>query len=452
MPKSKLFPSSSVIVTLAALFLVLLATPNDAETPREGLALAAHRERGNRVARRYQAYSKQLGDYHSSLIRALKQTAPEMLGHLQPREPILHGYQVLPRILPDHRAPEKRAPLGAAYSWPWTDHLIDEEQRKILRSQSELAAALESTEEKARAALQSLALAYDNFSRQHRIIDAHIQYNRLWQSAIAANRRHYDRESTLHDHIFEHQKIVERLARTQAAFNRAKFAYGGPDRLAEMTTGLRGREAQLRRRIDEGLNAVNLPEFLEIHESGAEWSVRVPLFTDIEDGAFLAATKNIIERTWRVDEGKKIYRVELDITFLSSDSLYRKGRPANGQKIDIHAHLGRFPRGAAILTTGASTTHVLGNAIVLGPHDLAPKILAHEFGHILGFRDLYVRAYKDLAEDGFQVMEIVADPSDIMAATPQGKVLPSHFLRLIQRATGEPLSPTMASDRPPAAS
>jgi hypothetical protein len=43
-------------------------------------------------------------------------------------------------------------------------------------------------------------------------------------------------------------------------------------------------------------------------------------------------------------------------------------------------------------------------------------VLAHEFGHVLGLRDAYFRGYRDLGADGYQVMEVVADPDDIMGA------------------------------------
>jgi hypothetical protein len=105
-----------------------------------------------------------------------------------------------------------------------------------------------------------------------------------------------------------------------------------------------------------------------------------------------------------------------------------------GQKIDIRHHLERFSSEAAILTTGGRTTHVQRHAIVLGPHPITPHVLAHEFGHILGFRDRYVRGYENLGEHGFRVMEVVADDSDVMAATGYGTVGRRHFVELRHRA------------------
>ncbi len=68
---------------------------------------------------------------------------------------------------------------------------------------------------------------------------------------------------------------------------------------------------------------------------------------------------------------------------------------------------------------------------MLGPHDVAPRTLAHEFGHVLGFPDAYLRGYKDLGVDGFQVLELVPNFEDIMASPGAGSVLVRHFKALI---------------------
>lgn len=431
MPKLQLLRISTAVIAFAALFLLLLTGHNEAEGPRDPLSPPPHIERGNRVAQHYDAYSRQLARYYASLAGALKETAPELLVQLQPREPLLHGYQILPRIMAE-AGPAKYIGVSVAYSWPWTDHLIDEERRVIARLEAELNKTTAMASVQSRAVLQRLALNYRKLTQRHRNLDAHVQYNRLWQAAIAANRQGYDNQTALHDQVLEHQKIVDQLTRVRATFERSNVAGKTPLRLAEMTSSLRARESLLRRRIDQGLGHVNTPDFVNVANSRDEWIIRVPIFTDIEDHKFVAAAKKIIETTWRSADRNYTYRVELNISFLSTDDLYEaQNIPPNGQKLELRRHLKRFPAGGAILTTGALTTHVQDNAIVLGPHELSPRVLAHEFGHILGFRDLYIRGYEDLAEDGFQVMEIVSDPEDIMAATGHGRVLPTHFLQII---------------------
>ena len=69
--------------------------------------------------------------------------------------------------------------------------------------------------------------------------------------------------------------------------------------------------------------------------------------------------------------------------------------------------------------------------IVLGPQGAGPHLLAHEFGHMIGFRDEYFRGYRDLGADGFQVMEVVAEPDDVMGNPGAGWVRRHMFERLI---------------------
>ena len=58
-----------------------------------------------------------------------------------------------------------------------------------------------------------------------------------------------------------------------------------------------------------------------------------------------------------------------------------------------------------------------GDASPSAPMRFSRVCSAHEFGHILGFKDAYFRGYRDLGADGFEVMEVVADVDDIMGAS-----------------------------------
>ena len=57
--------------------------------------------------------------------------------------------------------------------------------------------------------------------------------------------------------------------------------------------------------------------------------------------------------------------------------------------------------------------------------------MAHEFRHILGFIDGYFRGYRNLDGQGYEVVEIVVDPADIMDALTTGKAFPSHLEKLL---------------------
>lgn len=162
------------------------------------------------------------------------------------------------------------------------------------------------------------------------------------------------------------------------------------------------------------------------------WIVHVPFLTDLEDTGFVRSIQRHIERAWHLRSGDDEFRLDLDFKHISAGELYDGGELPHGNQLDIQEHLNLFPTEGAILTTGGAITHVLGRAIVLGPHDIPSRVLAHEFGHILGFKDMYFRGYKDLGKDGFQVMEVAADSQDIMGTPITGAVMRRHYERLIK--------------------
>jgi hypothetical protein len=364
---------------------------------------------------------------------------------LRPSEPIQHGYQILPAILTDPSPQNLVRGRSIGYSWPWTDYLIDREWSEIVRYEADLRRAKTLYGNQNRHILQRLALDFRELSQRQKNIHAHVQYNRFWQAAIAADRAAYDRETALQNEVLERQEILDGLRNMDAAFGRVSVSlkrFQGP--LAEISDDLKRREALLAHRINGATGRIRIPDFVALERRANDWILRVPLNTDIDDQAFVASVKRIIESTWQLRDGTNTFRVEVDISYVATDLLYDASeKPTVGERIDIRRHLRRFPSGAAILTTGTITTHVQDYAIVLGPHAITPNVLAHEFGHILGFRDRYIRGYKDLGENGFHVMEVVADPNDIMAVPATGSVLRSHFEMILRSKQGAktPIAP-----------
>lgn len=443
MRRLRLLPFSAPFISIGVLF-AFLSQPGHKTRVMSQFAdsSTAYIQRGRRAEQYFQAYSKLLAGYYESLVHVTQESAPDLLAHFQAPEPPAYGYQILPRITFDAVPDDQPAARAVAYSWPWTERLIDGEQRKIFRAMAELRrAAATGTMRSSRTILQKLVLDYQKMRERHGNIDAHVRYNRFWQAAIATDRPAYDRATLLQNDVLERQNLLAASQNRSPALKTSSVSSQAPDatpRPLGIAAGLNRDEALLAHRINAVVHRIDTPSFIRLEHSNDEWVFRIPVFTDIDDQDFVAAAKRIIESTWRIKQPEKSFRVELDVSYVSTGLLYAKQiAPARGAPLDLRRHLGRFPSGGAILTTGALTTHVQDYAIVLGPRAITPRVLAHEFGHILGFRDGYVRGYKNLGVNGFQIMEVVAFPGDIMAAPSTGRVLPSHFEKLIERATGD---------------
>ena len=420
--------------------------------------------RGDEVEARYRAYRGRLERFFETLAARVRENAPDVSPKLEAARPkaMLHGYQILPRLVPDAPRPTERPRAKSAwYSWPWTERLIERESQKFEGLQAELDRMATLTRAERRAALEKIVAACPKLAEGQRTIDAHFQYNRLWQRAIADDRPGFDRQTALHDAVLERQAILDALSvADDAAFQKALSGIKGVDSAKArevLEADLREREKTLAREIHRATDRIAPRPFLHVeHPAPRRWIVHVPFSTDIDDADFVQSFKTAIERVWHLREGGDEFSVQLSITHVPAARLYgerpecgqghaRCIPPRKGEQIDVPQHMILFPEGGAVLTTGAISTHVTGRAIVPGPHDIAPHVLAHEFGHILGFGDVYFRGYRDLGADGYQVMEVVADPDDIMGAPGTGPVLRRHFEKIIGNGTA-PTSAGPADD------
>ena len=348
---------------------------------------------------------------HDAIADELQRAAPDLLPKLEPAPPKTFGYGILPRIVPDPAPKPPVKPEVVRFSWVWSDTLIAREEASLDTLEKDFDQARTAASPASRAAYEKVVADYKTRVDRRRIIDADVDYNWLWQKQIAANRPLFDRLQARLDAEVERVAKPESIAghRTEPVFNFDPAA------------------------------------FVRFETPTAhEHLVVVPLYTDITDSTIVDALVNAVEQYWQARDGEELYRARLIVTTITPVELYRGGStpppsggagctaPAIGEKVDLAAHARRFPDSAAALTSGAASLQIAGGRVlVLGPHDVSARTLAHEFGHLLGFPDTYLRGYKDLGADGFQALELVADQADLMSSISTGSVIAAHFEGLI---------------------
>jgi hypothetical protein len=379
---------------------------------------APYLQRGDEVDGRYQAYRERLERFFEALGARLEGEAPDLRARLTPPAPLPYGYQILPAFVPDPpRLAGPRRIVLAAFSWSRTESSVERDRAKLDTLEARLGDTARLTGEARRREYEKLVDECKTLVASQKLIASHVEYNRLWQGEIARYPRIYDRLTILYDAVLERQALLDAL----------------PLGDQWIEADLRARADALSRRIEEAIRKIPAPDFLRVdHPSPHRWVLRVPVYTDIEDSAFVERVQAAIEHAWQVRDGEDEFSLALDIRRVSPVGLYPDGGlPPHGTHIDLVDHTRRFPPGGAVLTTGANTTHVRGRNIILGPHDIAPNVLAHEFGHILGFVDGYFRGYRDRGPDGYEVLEVVIDLGDIMSAPGHGRVQRRHFELLL---------------------
>jgi hypothetical protein len=363
----------------------------------------AYVREGNRVETEFHSYTDRLTRY-LQVLRATVQReastedAATLLQRLETKPPSvgIYGYQMLPKIV---EIPQPAIPIRTfSYSWPITDGYIKSEEQRLDRAKADLANITQTPEGQKLARLSDLVNQYAELFRNQKTVDQYIEYNRFWQRAIVESRSRFDKMTQL--------------------YNLMKA--GNPD-----TSGT----------IREALGKPDAPKFIRVKRPAPNRvALQVRVYTDIQDDAYLAQARRVIEDIWRAEEDGVQYSIELDLRKVAVADLYRgKAVPQPGDHLDLDKHVARFPSDGGVLTTGAEFTYgSVSRYVGLGPGDLAPRTLAHEFGHILGFNDGYIRGYNDLGEKGFEILELTAFFDDIMSAPREGHVQATHFRLLME--------------------
>src|SRR5215204_1213206 len=200
---------STAVVALAG---VVFAKPAFLESGAAKLSLSSlQTSRSDLTQKRYRSYLTRLEHYYASLSSAIKiDLQADLLSILESPRKVDFGYQKLPNILQDKRARDERMGVSA-YSWPWTDKLIDDAIEEMEQSMAALAHAVELTQAARRRLYETLTQRFLQLRSRIQTIDAHVQYNQLWQTAVAERRASYDRERALYTLVLDREAIRKLL-------------------------------------------------------------------------------------------------------------------------------------------------------------------------------------------------------------------------------------------------
>lgn len=385
-----------VASAIAAVGLLLTAIPVRSEEP------PPYVREGDRVEKRFREHRDRLNIFFQDLRDAVQRyapapDAPNLLRQLQTAPPPTNvwGYGMLPRIVDIAQPP---TPISTfSYSWGVTEGYVAGETTKLDQAKSDLSRVIVVDPSEKLSLIVGLVAQYRDLIKNQRTVDQYIQYNRFWQREIAEDRARFD-------------KLTQ-------VYNMMKS--GNPD------------TADAIRKV---LGTPQAPRFVRVRKDGStSVTLQVRVHTDIDDDTWLSQAKSAIEDIWRTEQGGTRYAIEIEFSKTKP-----KETPQAGEHLDMEKYIGRFPNDGGVLTTGAQFTYgSVGRAVVLGPGDLAPRTLAHEFGHVLGFTDGYIRGYTDLGEKGFEILELTSSFDDIMSAPREGHVQPAHF-KLLMESLGSP--------------
>lgn len=394
----------------------------------EGLLSQRAEEAGEQLA----ACTDELSRLYEALKLMLREDAPSLLQDLEEAAPAARtpGYQILPEILQD--APPSGPPsVFSSYSWPQTRRMIREQSGKLSALREKMSGLRSAPAGQRRAACPELISAYKELKKALERAESHLRHVRFWQREVLRRPYDYETATKRYQKLLQRQRVRD-LLEGRVDLSRAVEVLKGSGLDVEVPpTGaaLLQLEKTLSREIEAGMARAAVPEFVKAGSpSAAGRTLLLPLCTDISDGDFLDRFRRCVESYWRLQEGGILYQVKISWKKTAASDLYGKDRPPEpGEAVDFTRHLSRFSHGCGVVTTGAAKLHVRGRAILLGPEAVAPRTLAHEVGHLLGFQDRYVRGFRLLGEEGLEILEAVPDGQDIMSSPGNGRVLKRHF-------------------------
>ncbi len=342
---------------------------------------------------------------HAALIEQVRRRAPKLLERLSPEppKPRPSGYGLLPPIF-DDLAFEDVELTETRYS-------IEEVTTAFTADLSD-ATALAKKGPGTPADLRAQVDHYNFLKGRMQFLEELIAYHRYWQSAV---ERHTD--------FFEEKnRLVAKVRRMKALLE----AGGDVEDVATLRDEIRKEAAPF-----------SPTPGLAMERRGGLWVLPVTVVTDIGDEEFLKRFAAAVRTAFsQAEVARRMgFRLELTLRKVAAASFYDGNPPRRGAAIDESEHFKKFPDGALVLTTGGETTHAfIGKYVQLGSQPVRPRELAHEFGHLLGFNDAYLRGHEGRPGDAFGcvLVEWSGLLDDIMGSPSRGRVSSAMIRSLIE--------------------
>lgn len=342
---------------------------------------------------------------YSDLLLRIQEEAPSLLTRLSldPPKPRATGYGLLPEIR-DNAQQVSVVPKQTFYSLKWLEGRL----QKVLEKANHLADQVYSA-----TGLEPLVASFEQLLKQLRTLESNLTYHKFWQKSVAQ-----------HAAYFRKKNILVALARE---INTRIINNESPQRVAALRQRLVESVAPFR--STPGLALLNL-------EGGGK-RLPVTVCTDIEDPGFLKDFQMGVQEAFSKSAAARAQQFSVDLRWrlIGKNVLYPDTPPLRGAKIDMKAHRALFPDCLLVLTTGASSTNArVGDHIYLGTGPVSRRTLAHEFGHLLGFEDAYVRGYdgEPDAPYGAVIVEWAGLTDDLMGDSRGGQVSAEMIETLIK--------------------
>lgn len=366
----------------------------------------------------------QLENIHEALIFRVKNESPTLLNRLSLDPPVARetGYGMLPPIK-ENESPRSVEPTETFYSLKWVEDRLNAELQNAVKMHDQLSGATD---------LEGQVVHFEESLKRLRSLENNISYQAKWQKAVVR-----------YPVYFRNKNELVAMARELSSLT----ADGkSPKQAADLRRQLLERVAPFRPTRDLKIS---------VTETG-EMSLPVTICTDIEDAEFLNKFKNGVKESFNLSPPAlaRHFSVELNWRKVSAVNLYPKGVPDRGSDIDMQAHIALFSGCPLVLTTGAVSLNAgVGSRIFLGTGPVSPRTLAHEFGHLLGFEDAYVRGYDGDPSDpyGVVIVEWTGLSSDLMGDSDRGEVSQEMIDMLISAygsltARADQLSPNVSKE------